>query len=1079
MQAHSDRLYKALNENVEVRALPHLTAEWNQNRYAGLSYVKVEPEESEEDQNLSSFPANSIAEPNRPTRGIIKGRTAPYNPNWRHSLRGEEGFAVPDFSDRPGDKRYYTAGADAIYKYWTSAVPSSNSSNATGNYSFPQPQQLTLMYKRQAWTNKIVIGFENTWASPRNWRVQATSDGTTWTTVATNPSINAKGQAILYRQGTTWGKTYNLDNPVQLQGLRIIVDDLSRPDSFLNVIELSYRLERNLSEYVETFESSFSMSEPNFISPLGLASSNTASVTLNNVDGTFNNDNPKSMYYDLIEKNVQMMMNLVYTHEDNTTDAVRLFTMYVDDWTGPGQESITAELKDFSKFMQEQNCPSQLLEDVTIGEAVWRMCDSIGFVDYNYERGIDDPATNMKYFYTTGDDLVWDVFQKIAQDTQTAIYFDQFGVLQIKTRDAAYDKYNDVTWNFEATNAPDKLADIADLNTDYTFEANSVNVNYKTTRISDDQNGWPKMEVVWEPESSFVLRASSLTGHLTKDNDVFFQMNPKDSEVWPYEGMITVGGELIKYKGKEYAYYNTGRQLQRLWVYSQEEKDNIDNNLSDPDLSYKNACTGLFKIEERGVYWTEPLDHHVGIPQFRSEHFWYNDNNSSYDWGTNGGVSQDIAEGIITLQSNKDFEGNRILRASIGDPGFDQAFSNYGCRMRIPKLNGQTGGGGLFFFGGPGGAGYYVEVMKTDIFDVPGGPQRDRHGNEIGFFRRGGDGDFYRPKPEGVPLLVAPDKWYDVDVIFRADRPSPFGDYIHDISIYINGVMTMELSLPTGRAGRTGQYGVWLRGNNSIDFEYLYAHDKIVDPNNDDFSNYDRIRGGYASTAWERQFVFGENMNNYIMTGKTTDPEKQAHLKYRFDEFGPIIHEVREMDVPFEKGPVVHSRFYTSNDTQIVMPYYSGSPYGAKFMLANVSRDNAVANGEDLLMFGADDPVDQRSFIYGRLVYQEDEQTHTVKNEDAIRRRGKIEVSFDSEWLQSKAEAEALGAWILKHWGDACDQITMTVFGNPLLELTDLVTVNFPERNMTRDTHRYFVSSVSQTFENGLSTSVTLRRSKI
>jgi hypothetical protein len=253
----------------------------------------------------------------------------------------------------------------------------------------------------------------------------------------------------------------------------------------------------------------------------------------------------------------------------------------------------------------------------------------------------------------------------------------------------------------------------------------------------------------------------------------------------------------------------------------------------------------------------------------------------------------------------------------------------------------------------------------------------------------------------------------------------------------------------------------------------------MFDPNNDDFSTYDRIRGGYASNAWNRQFVFGENMNNYLLYGKERNPDAQALGKYYFEEFGPVVHEVREMEVPFDKGPVLHSRLYTTNDSQVVLPYYVGSPYGAKFMIANASRDNAVAKGEDLLMFGQDNPVNQQTFIYGRLVYQEEEQTHNIKNDLAIRRRGKIEVSFDSQWIQSKQEAEELGSWILKHWADGCDEISLTVFGNPLLELGDLVTVNAPEQNMSNATHRYFVSSINQNFQDGLGTSLTLRRSKV
>jgi hypothetical protein len=199
--------------------------------------------------------------------------------------------------------------------------------------------------------------------------------------------------------------------------------------------------------------------------------------------------------------------------------------------------------------------------------------------------------------------------------------------------------------------------------------------------------------------------------------------------------MLEVGGEIIRYNAKMYYYYNKSGIRTRSWLKSQEEKDNIDSNLSDPYQSYKNAFDGSLRIKERGVYWTEPQEHKVGIPNFSVKTFWYNNNNAfgNRDWGINGGITHDTAEGVITLNASEGFVGNRIMAATVGSEGYNGAYAHYGTRMRIPKRSGPTGGGGLFFFGADGGAGYFIELCKTEIFDVPGGPVRSEFDNEVGF----------------------------------------------------------------------------------------------------------------------------------------------------------------------------------------------------------------------------------------------------------------------------------------------------------------------------------------------------------
>jgi hypothetical protein len=130
-------------------------------------------------------------------------------------------------------------------------------------------------------------------------------------------------------------------------------------------------------------------------------------------------------------------------------------------------------------------------------------------------------------------------------------------------------------------------------------------------------------------------------------------------------------------------------------------------------------------------------------------------------------------------------------------------------------------------------------------------------------------------------------------------------------------------------------------------------------------------------------------------------------------------------------------------------------------------------------MFGADNPVDQKILIYGRTFTQDEDKTYTVKDDLGIKRRGEVALEINNPWIQSEAAAKALGDWIVKHWSGGADEIEVKIFGNPLIQLTDIVSINSPQSGMTHATHKYFVVKVSQNYEIGLETSLTLRRVKI
>ncbi|QAX95797.1 minor tail protein [Streptomyces phage Teutsch] len=1063
MQTTTFEVNKLLKEGLAVKAVPQLIAEWNMNRYAGIQTVDNTPTEYDEG-DPEYYPIESIAFPLRPSKsGVVKARA---------SVEG----IVSEYTDRPGNKRYYLAGLDDPYKYWSSPKASSLVGGQNGFTTTVRPY---IVYKTASWVNKIYLLFENTAAFPVDYDIDVTTDGTTWTTVGGDIQPPADGKVTLYRQANgTWGTTVYRDNPVKLKGIRIKVNTISALGKYLELIEMSLRLEQDLTATLISSDSSFSMGTTSFVTPLGGASSNTASIQLSNIDGRYNNTNDESLFYGLIDKNVKFTYNIGY----DTTPVggsgmvyIREYTMFADSWSGQGEETATVSMKDASKFLQEMKPPKMFFENMTLARIVWQLCDIMGFSDYAYEKIDDDKATIVPYFWTDGEKTIWEIFSSLAITTQSAIYFDEFGILQILTRDKAYNLGNPIAWQLDGLLNGTKQPDIVDLSQKYDYEANNVTVRYSKATMSETQQGrTPVMDIVWQPEGDVVLRSSQLREAMNS-SQTFIRMTGSEAATWPYSGIIECEGELMRYNSKGYWYYNKSGVSTFRALKSADEKKQVDEELSHPDLKFKNAFSGWFGISERGLWNTYPAAHTddangygVRVANYKGDY---------KTW--RGGFVHNKDQSTISLKATTTTNVNTCYVASRGSET-DKSIWYVGTRVRFRDSGYNHGMAGIAFNLGTKDKGYFLELCRTDR--LPGGR---KYQNEVNFYIRRSNGKLERFGPDkgkGVAMAISKNVWYDIDIAIRMEN-GVYGDpgaFVgHVIQVSINGQNKMTFTIPVSKKEPlTGRFGCFTRGSTHADFEYLYGNGTTEDLHIDTTGFFDRIRGGIVSSQAYTEWLYKWHYTSHIVKKK----KKYLWARYAnrfFDDFGAICHEVREFDVKFDKAPAVHSNIYFSNDTQIVCPEYQSDPFGAKFILANAYRSNAIVNGEDTLTYGPDNSIEQKLMIYGRTITKEDEKTIVSTNDDAVLRRGQVDTEIQPEWIQTESGAQALADWVTHHWADGCDEVEAEIFGNPLIQLGDIVSVNYPQKDFDPVHHRYFVVEIGRGYDTGYdNTKLTLRRVK-
>ena len=1081
MQSSTTAFKTALKKAYSVSSTPAVNIEWNLNRFGILdelsnngTVVKTGTGDSEVtfDEDDEVFPLSSIIDARRPTKpGIVKGWTSP-------GSLGREGRAVKNTAI-PSTKRVYTASADAKYKYWISPKASADT-GSPGVYALTNcVPSATYHYMLRG--NKLVVQFENSWASPVDVIVQYLNAAGTWVNAGGTYTPGSNGRIELYLQDDgTWSTTKNLKNVTQIKGLRARVTKMNLPRVHAHIIEMAVMREVEVTDKTISFDFDYKASEASLVAPLGRAESATGSLELSNGDGTFDNDRPANDLYGLMNSPAKVTA-VATTTAGGQLNTNPLGTMYVDTWGEQSEDVRQLSLSDASMFLKQEYPADFFIDWVTPTEIIWRLLDSVGFSDYVVDESPEGDL-KAKYYWTDPEKTVWDHIKEISEAMQIAVFFDQSGTLRIRARERMYEKDKSTPdWYFDgqpvttakanAQGRPGdagKLTDIVSMTKPHELYANKVTVEYTDTAVSEINKFQPKMEQVWSPEGTVALRTANLASPMdaTQTYGLFADSN---FATWPYEGYVQIDGEIVKWTAKRYRYYNANGVIETKYIKSDGDKEALDN-LNDRK-SHMNKFDGGLRFESHKVggvtkrkasMSTVARSHKTGheFSMIRTRH--KNGTVLQKDWYTR----HDPKNSVFKIQTTTSFGGTSFTVARRGQSTTEPP-RYLGTSLKFDKTNAyKQGSAGVWFGGETYDSGYYVELALTSW----AGKNRS-FTNEVSLYVRLANGKLKRIG-KGVTRGIAKGQWYDLDIYQRKEGLNL------RITIMVNGVtaMTKEISQhDVLQTDISGLYGVFARGSTHVEFEYLYAANsaEVVPFEDDDASRWDLITGGYRSNYYNK-YLYKANISERLT--KWSANRRTRNAGFAFDEFGAKAHELREFSVKFEPAPVLHSRLYLSNEWYSDCLEYTADHNSAKFLVAGKGRDNVIINGEDTLLYGSDNPVEQKMFVYGRVVKAEDTQKYEVSNKKSLRRTGEVEITISSPWIQSESAAKKIGDWIDGHWSNGSEVLEMEVFGNPLLQIGDVAGVFYERKSMTPDKHQYYITGVSHSYKEGLTTSVSLQR---
>jgi hypothetical protein len=220
-----------------------------------------------------------------------------------------------------------------------------------------------------------------------------------------------------------------------IKGIRVVVETMYAPNKPFDLIELSPRLKVDITNYVLDYEINKNLMATDFGLPVGGLVASTGGVNLSNHDGVFtelNIFNTATRTGSIISNNLKPQIKFDFYEailDVNGYDKfIPLKTFYSENAAvaTSGIQDVSLNLRDAYFILESNRATSIFLQNSTLTKAVALLLDNIGFSNYVFKNinTANDPV--IPFFFVEPDASVAEILQRLAQATQTAMFFDEY-----------------------------------------------------------------------------------------------------------------------------------------------------------------------------------------------------------------------------------------------------------------------------------------------------------------------------------------------------------------------------------------------------------------------------------------------------------------------------------------------------------------------------------------------------------------------------------------------------------------------------------------------------------------------------
>ena len=488
-------------------------------------------------------------------------------------------------------------------------------------------RSITAVYEKGLLTNKIVLKFNTLMTTPTVSISVTKSDNTVITQSVTPGST---GVVVLYWTGSAWSTNkwttmpkFNSSGSIDLSTdvKKITVTQttmspnsalsgttgLSDPDSTISLdlkrmhlVEVSPRLEIDLSDFVQSVDIEKSLDSGQSSLPISSINTNDARISLSGIPATnlttgspipiFSSeasDQSLTILSNILRKNIKFYINfnlieyakIGVTPDPSSNTYIPGGVFYSDSWQENDISDVTVQCFDISRYLQSTPVPDYVANLKSVFEVITNILDLAGFTDYDYDslykicNNKSAPLDLSYYYCNSKDTTVLDALSQIFIAYQIGAYIDEYGIM----------KFLSLQDILSSTGVGMTISDSNILEGGFSISNNAkpgkISLRYQTPKIKQSpslQNvtdleikNSPSFiyttsnDVVWQQQTIDSVGFNYLDANMSEDEN-FFQINNNDlldifhTFNMNNEGYVAIENEIVSFVYKEYQLTNLG-----------------------------------------------------------------------------------------------------------------------------------------------------------------------------------------------------------------------------------------------------------------------------------------------------------------------------------------------------------------------------------------------------------------------------------------------------------------------------------------------------------------------------------------
>ena len=329
------------------------------------------------------------------------------------------------------------------------------------------------IYEPEIKTNKIVLKFNTIITTPTIsvslddtsiWSGVVPSNGvlilyynsgtwstSKWTTMPQfQPGTGVLSQVVNFEKITVTQTSVTTNNPFTSYSTKSteVQQDLNR----MHLIEISPRLEIDLSDYVMELDITKQLDSKNNYIPISSINPNDASLTLSAIPLTINNmavplfssqsNMAISVLAGMLKKNIKFYFGwelksyFLGNSTTNTNAYIPAGVYYSNSWDETDIQTVKIACYDIVNYLQTTPVPDFVSNLKSVFDTITTLLDLAGYTDYDYDSlykvcNDNSRPMDMYYFYCNSQDTtLYDALSEIFLSYQIGAYIDEYGIMK-------------------------------------------------------------------------------------------------------------------------------------------------------------------------------------------------------------------------------------------------------------------------------------------------------------------------------------------------------------------------------------------------------------------------------------------------------------------------------------------------------------------------------------------------------------------------------------------------------------------------------------------------------------------------